>query len=202
MAKVPNNLPQAKRDLIEKIILANGLDLKKTPVILVGIRGYYLDSMGELGKNDRGDFDDAFFWITPNSFVAFNGNTDPSKYRKGKGTGSAKGMASLAEGVWKYKTGIHNGSSPHPAFRQFASVTVVRDGVDGDYKETGDFGINIHKAGVMNLTTSSLGCQTVPRSQWNSFKEFGYSNIKAFELKSFPYLLIAETRIRSGKYKI
>jgi lysozyme len=186
--------PQATRDKIEKILKSKKVDLNKTPVVLVGIRGYYLDSMGVKGKNDRGVYDDAFFWITKNSFVAFNGNTDPSRFKKGRGKGKGKGMASLKTGVWSYKTGMHNGSVVHPAFRQAADVVVIRDGIDGDYEDEGQFGINIHMGGKNG--TSSLGCQTVPRNQWDSFKSFGYDQIKLFELKSFPYVLIDETEVR------
>ena len=46
-------------------------------------------------------------------------------------------------------------------------MTVVRDGVTGDYADTGSFGINIHNGGWR--TTSSLGCQTIHPSQWAGF---------------------------------
>lgn len=46
-ALVIPNKPQIKRSLLEKMIAAKGVDLKKYPYILVGIRGYFLNSMGE-----------------------------------------------------------------------------------------------------------------------------------------------------------
>jgi lysozyme len=174
--------------LEQALKLLPNIDFTKTPVVLLGIRGYYLDSMGVKGKNDRGIYDDALCWITPEGIFAFQANTDPSSYRKGRGTGSSKGMASLNCGTWLYKTGIHNGSSVHPAFRQADKVTVTRDGKDGDYEETGMFGINIHRGGSRG--TSSLGCQTIPKAEWDAFKELGYMSLKKYEQKTFPYVLV------------
>lgn len=194
----PKSKPQATRQDIEKILKANGVSLDT--VSLVGIEGYYLDSMGAKGANDRGIYDDALFWIGPNVFASFNGNTDPSAYRKGQGTGSKKGMAHLKDGVWEYKTGIHNGSSPHPAFRQNAEVIVIRDGLNGNYEEKGWFGINIHRGGAKS--TSSLGCQTVPPDQWAAFKELGYLELKRASQKSFKYVKISEINRRKGRLKV
>lgn len=193
--------PTELREKIDAIVKANGLNFKTTPLILVGIRGCFLDSIGVPGKNDRGVFDDAFFWITEKSFLPFNGNTDPTRVRKGKGTGSSKGMASLKCGLWWYKTGIHNGSFVHPAFRQAADVVVIRDGIDRDYEEKGQFGINIHRASPSG-STSSLGCQTVPVAQWPAFKDHGYNMVKLFKLSKFPYLLVDEIQVRKGNYKV
>lgn len=102
-------------------------------------------------------------------FVAFNGNTDPSRVRKGTGTAEAtKGMAVLDVGVWKsYRFDVHGGSQPHEAICQRAAkVDVTRDG-DPSYPDIGYFGINIHRGGY--YATSSIGCQTVPPSQWDEF---------------------------------
>lgn len=203
--------PQLLRQKVDDIIKANGLSFEKTPLILVGIRGYYLDSMGKKAKNDRGIYDDALFWVTETGFLPFNANTDPSTYNKGKGTGSKKGRASLKSGVWLYKTGMHNGSFKHQAFRQYADVIVQRDcekGTEGSYQKDdlwvydhkGDHAINIHRGGLAG-GTSSLGCQTIPVSQWQSFKDHGYNMVEQFKLKSFPYVLVEETELRKGNLK-
>jgi lysozyme len=111
-------------------------------------------------------YDDALFVVTDDAFVAFNGNTDPSGYRKGAGTGAGKGMASLNPGVWPvYRLDLHQGK--YLALCQRAGqVTVTRDGTP-PYPDTGMFGINIHKGGING--TSSEGCQTVPAAQWPAF---------------------------------
>ncbi len=136
-------------------------------LILVGVRGYYRDSMGVAGANDRGLYDDALFMVGPTEFEAFNANTDPSSVRKGRGTGAGKGMACLKPGIWPaYQFGKHK--QQYEALVQTGGkVTVVRDGLDGPYEETGHFGINIHRGG--NTTTGSAGCQTVPPDQWPRF---------------------------------
>lgn len=187
--------PQALQSQIEKIIQQHGIDRKKFPFVMVGIRGYYLDTMGLKAKNDRGIYDDAIFIISPTAFMAVNGNTDPSRIRKGKGRGSSKGMASLNTGVWFHKTGMHNGSSPHMAFRQAEPVVVTRDGLDGDYQDEGMFGINIHRGGKNG--TSSLGCQTIIPSQWEAFKALGYSELKKYKQAKFPYILVLEERLNA-----
>ncbi len=133
---------------------------------VVGVRGYYRDTLGAVGRNDRAMYDDALFLISDDAFVAFNGNTDPSGFRAGSGRGAGKGMASLNPGVWPvYRFDLHNGQ--YLALCQRAGqVTVTRDGRP-PYPDTGMFGINIHRGGVR--TTSSEGCQTIPPDQWPAF---------------------------------
>lgn len=123
---------------------------------VVGIRGYYMDTMGTVHENDRGIYDDAIFILTDSQLFPFNANTDPSKY--------SPGIAKLRPGVWSvYKFDKHKGK--YLALCQRAgNVTVDRDGKGS---ETGMFGINIHKGGF--LTTSSLGCQTIYPDQWDDF---------------------------------
>lgn len=65
---------------------------------VVGVRGYYRDTLGAVGRNDRAMYDDALFIVADEAFAAFNANTDPSGYRNGRGTGAGKGMASLNPG--------------------------------------------------------------------------------------------------------
>jgi len=134
---------------------------------VVGIRGYYRDTMGARGRNDRGIYDDALFIVAPDAFVAFNANTDPSRVRNGKGHGIGKGMATLKAGVWPvYRFDLHSGK--YLALCQRAGpVTVLRDSAVGPYADTGMFGINIHRGG--RTTTGSEGCQTIPPDQWPAF---------------------------------
>ena len=54
---------------------------RKMPrVVLLGVRGYFQDSMGIKGQNDRGIYDDAMFIYSPLYFRSFNFNTDPSRH--------------------------------------------------------------------------------------------------------------------------
>jgi lysozyme len=136
-------------------------------------------------------YDDALFLVSPEAFVAFNANTDPSGYRKGRGTGAGKGMASLNPGVWPvYRFDLHNGQ--YLALCQRAgTVTVTRDGRP-PYPDTGMFGINIHRGGETG--TSSEGCQTIPPKQWDLFLR---SIRGAIGRGVIPYLLITVQEFNS-----
>ncbi len=156
-------------------------------VVIVGIRGYYKDTMGKPGVNDRGIYDDALFIVGPDHFSAYNGNTDPSGYRKGWGTSGSKGMANLKAGLWRaHKLGLHRGQY-EALIQTGGKVTVIRDGAP-NYEDTGWFGINIHRGGVG--TTSSLGCQTIVPEQWPAF----IANVKRLmnecDQKICPYILV------------
>lgn len=193
--------PQLKEGHIRAVLAANGVDESK--VAVVAVRGYYLDSMGEVGKNDRRLWDDAMFIVWPDGYAAFQANTDPNGYRKGRGTGSGKGMAMLKTGIHLFGKGLHKG---YQAFRQCEKFTVIRDG-DPPYEDVGYFGINLHRGGVNS--TSSLGCQTLPASIWPTFKELLYRLLDTYEnpkrdndrgqnVRCFPYVLIDETARRAG----
>ena len=177
MSIVPPAKPKMSRE--EAVALAKAKAGYRGGVIVLGIRGYYRDSMGVVGKNDRAIYDDALIVLTDNAFATFNGNTDPRIYSKGK--------ANLKTGAWRYKKGKHKILSPlgYPAFVQARPVTVIRDQVGPD---TGWFGINIHRGGVNN--TSSAGCQTLPPNQWDAFKNLVYTELDRANQKEFWYVLI------------
>lgn len=153
-------------------------------VVLVGYRGYYSDTMGKLGVNDRGIYDDAMFIVSPRHFSAWNANTDPSVFRPG--------IATLALGVHRYKRGNHGISRPgggYPAFRPATKneeLPVTRDGVPSNPRW--GVAINIHKGG--KNSTSSEGCQTIPPHQWDAFYSTLDRELKEFKQPSFPYLLV------------
>lgn len=183
--KLPNK-PQVKKSVIDKILKDKGIDLKKYPMLIIGIRGYFLNTMGEKAKNDRGIYDDALIIYTPNVYATFNGNVDPSVQFK-------TGRAVLKKGFYlAHKFSTHRGStSQYPAICQrLGPVTVVRDGKGEDI---GMFGINIHKGGYN--TTSSEGCQTLPPTQWDAFYELAKSEWQraygdAWDKTTVPYLLL------------
>jgi lysozyme len=187
--KLPNR-PQIKRDVLEKLIKKAGVNLLEYPALLIGIRGYFLNTMGKAGVNDRNIYDDAIILLTPNVYATFNANTDPSAFRKA--------IAVLKPGFypssWKFDT--HGGvKSKYPAICQrLAPMTVIRDQVGED---TGMFGINNHKGGWTN--TSSLGCQTIPPSQWDAYyalvkSEWVRMYDKQWNKVAVPYLLLDNSK--------
>jgi lysozyme len=179
---IPKGRPQQKRDeTMKQLKAANVSD----PVCLVGIRGYYRDSMGAKGKQDRGIYDDAIILVSPNAHVAYNANVDPS--RSGRNPSNGKGYASLKPGVYRYKIGRHGISrgNPYKALVQAGPVTVMRD---GGVEETGWYGINIHRGGIK--TTGSEGCQTLPPgANWNGFIATVESEMKRNNAKTVSYVL-------------
>ena len=164
---VPNTKPRMSSTNLRKLIEPFQINRTKYPLVVIGIRGYYRNGLGEDNVNDRGIYDDALFIDTLQVTASFNANTDPSYVRKGAGKGSTKGMATLKPGLWMvHKFGLHR-QKYLALVQRMGAVTVVRDG-NPDYEDTGkDFGINIHKGGLKS--TSSEGCQTIYPPQWDSF---------------------------------
>jgi hypothetical protein len=177
---IPKNRPQQKRQDTERQLKSAGVS---DPVCLVGIRGYYRDSMGAKGTNDVGIYDDAIILISPNFHAAFNANVDPS--RLGWNAKVKKPMAQLKAGVYRYKLGKHGISrgNPYKALVQAGPVTVHR----GDKEETGFFAINIHR-GSRN-STSSEGCQTLPEPNWTGFINLVEAEMKRNNAKTVSYVL-------------
>jgi lysozyme len=183
-AKSPKTRPRITAQDVEEIARKHGV---KDAVAIVGIRGYYLRTLGDPRKNDRGIWDDCIAVISPTAFAAYNGNTDPSFWRKG--------IASLVEGVHQYRKGKHGISrgNPYPALRPAnpsESLPVTRDGQLG---RSQGVAINIHRGGSINSTspsvTSSLGCQTIPKEQWPSFVNLVYGEMDRYGQKVIPYVL-------------
>lgn len=177
---LPPSIPQASIDRVAKAIRAAGLT---SPVVLVGVRGYYRDTMGKPGVNDRGIYDDAMFIVSPTHFSSWNANTDPSVQRTG--------IASLVPGVHLYRRGNHGISRPgggYPAFRPATPGEQLPVSRDGIVNPRPGVAINIHRGG--RTTTSSEGCQTVPPSQWDAFYAVLTGELKRHKVTTFPYLLV------------
>jgi lysozyme len=191
---IPTSKPRAPRHVVQSAALAGWIKhIFKDPAnseqfpefYVLGVRGYYRDTMGKAGVNDRGIYDDAMFVVGPETFVAFNANTDPSMFRKG--------VASLIPGWYPFRPGNHGISRPgggYPAFRPATkgeALPVIRDGEDGRSKRDG-VAINIHKGGYN--TTSSEGCQTIYPPEWPAFHALVHMELKRAGLKRFWYGLL------------
>ena len=185
----PASRPKMTEAEVMAKVAALGLTARDK-LFIVGVRGYYRDTMGKVGANDRGIYDDALFIVAPGvHFSAWNGNTDPSRGRPGSGTGAAKGMAVLKPGLWRaHRFGLHKGQY-RALVQTGGKVTVTRDGTP-PYDDTGYLGINIHRGG--NTTTSSEGCQTIPPDQWEGFMAQVDTLAKRLGLASatIPYALV------------
>lgn len=192
---LPTGKPRLSNAELEQKLAPFKIDREKYPVVVVGIRGYYKDTMGAPGVNDRGLYDDAIFVHSPSVFAAYNGNTDPAFVRKGQGTGAGKGMASLNAGCWYvHRFDLHRGK--YMALCQRAGeVEVTRDGKVEPYKHKGSFGINIHKGGFNS--TGSEGCQTIHPTQWESFMALVTDQARRYfagkwKSSTIPYVLLVE----------
>jgi lysozyme len=186
---IPKNKPLATQAAVEALAVRQFYAAGNSAmpeVFLVGVRGYYRDTMGKPGTNDRGIYDDAIFVFGPDTFAAFNANTDPSRF--------LSGVASLLPGVHWYRPGNHGISKPgggYPAFRPATkgeALPVRRDGETDVPSKRPGIAINIHRGG--NTTTSSAGCQTIPPAQWDAFHALVMSLLKRTGLKQFPYILL------------
>lgn len=179
---VPSSRPMQPREVTANLLNANGV---RDAVCLVGERGYYLNSMGAKGVNDRDIYDDAIFLTSPSCHVAWNANVDPSPFRVG--------VASLEPGVWRFGLNIHGKSKPkhlqYECLEQVGPVIVRRDSKDGKGTlDKGVFAIQIHRGSYGS--TSSLGCQTLPPDQWESFIPLVKEMLKRYGQQTLPYLLL------------
>jgi lysozyme len=172
---VPNSRPQQTREQTEDIFAFN-LISTANKVVLLGVRGYYKNSMGKKGVNDQAMYDDALFVLSPDAFASFNFNTDPQK------AGQKKAM--LNPGKYQFYKGKHKGKynalRPSPEGIQ---LPCTRDGVESLCSHT-----NIHKGGFRD--THSEGCQTVYPTQWDEAIRLIYRQMDKYGQKTIQYLLI------------
>ena len=171
--------PRISASDVEKVAKAHRVTDK---VVVVGIRGYYAQSMGGPG-NDRAVYDDCIAVLSPTAYATYNANTDPSHWRPG--------IASLVEGVYPYRRGKHGLSRPnggYPAFRPATKGEVLPVRRDGEQGVSDGIAINIHKGSYRS--TSSAGCQTIYPAQWASFYALLDGELKRHDQKIFSYVLV------------
>ncbi|MEM8575514.1 MAG: peptidoglycan-binding domain-containing protein [Pseudomonadota bacterium] len=179
MSILPGSRPQQPDDVtravLNKFSVFTPARRRNDQVKVLVARGYYLDSMGRRGRNDRGIYDDAIFVASPDGVTEWNGNSDPSVYRYRVATIDAPQAI-------RYRPGWHGYGRPsgHNAFRQDSNCTVIRDKIGPDY---GMFHVNLHKGSYS--TTSSLGCLTVPPQQWGMFYRHLMGKLDKFDQPTF-----------------
>jgi lysozyme len=185
---IPKSKPRAPLFVVQSAAMASWHDphtLEKgrgqvPEFYMLFVRGYYRDSMGKVGVNDRGIYDDACFVVGPDVFASFRANADPSRHRKG--------VASLIPGWYPYRPGNHGISRPgggYPAFRPATRgevLPVTRDGEPGRSKRDG-IAINIHRGGYRG--TSSEGCLTIYPAEWDAFHALVTMELRRLKLKTF-----------------
>lgn len=181
----PSSKPKASRAIVLKHAQKEWSKAKMPGSLpeffLFAVRGYYRDTMGKPGVNDRGLYDDAFFVVGPETFASFNANTDPSRYKPG--------MATVMTGWHLYRPGKHGITRPgggYPAFRPATKneeLPVTRDGESASPSKRPGVATNIHKGGYN--TTSSEGCLTIPPDQWPAFHALVTLERKKHDVPSF-----------------
>lgn len=184
------------------------------PVVMLAVRGYYADTYKRPDLNDYNVYDDAMFLFDTGRLVGrFNWNTDPSKI--GRNASIDKDYAMLRPGCYPFVKGPHHPGKPNEvarAFRQpseaeakrrkletyfddpraegkFSVLRVARDeGVPEGKVEWGMQNINIHPGGLHG--TSSAGCQTCPREQWDEARDLAYARLDERAQTWLLYVLI------------
>lgn len=190
-------MPQMTKDEVLELARKAWVDFNRKgnlPTTFVFcIRGYWPISMGPTNKNDTNEWDDAWFLISPNTFVRIPANVDPTRY--GWNAGARKPMAVLNPGFWPFRLGAHKGRVP--ALRQITKeeaanipgvpnngfFSVTRTYASGDSRNWLDidyFAINMHRGGINS--TSSEGCLTAPRDLFDDFMDAVWTCAKEAKL--------------------
>lgn len=159
--------------------------LKGEELFLIGIRGYYLNTMGKKNENDFDLYDDAIALVSTRKIWTFNCSMDPQVVKNH--------VAQLPDGVIWYKQGQHgiSGDNPYDALRQAKPVRVRRYNDKTGEWFLDDLGwpfTNIHKGGWTR--TGSLGCITIYPSQWDEFINLVYKEMDALNKELIPCLIM------------
>jgi len=194
MSKIlPPARPHRDKARIEKVLSAVVWD-GKSP-ILVFVRGHYLDSMGDKGKNDYNVYDDSCYLIADGFkvFESWNANTDPSFARRG-----GRRLAKIDTGRYQFYKGKHkNQYNALRAFPEGVRIPCTREGV----ASTAQY-INIHKGSTSTRgvsITHSEGCLTIPDTQYGDFIARVYAAMDQADAKVIRVLLLENRNSPSGQ---
>lgn len=169
-------VPKITHAACVSLLRANSVDIDKEGVALLAVRGYYRDSEGKPGVNDRRVWDDIIVIVLRDQVFRYQANVDPSIYQFR--------VASLVPGVYEIVKHLHKGR--YASF-QIVRDVVRRDGVEG--VDIGRHGINIHYDSE-HLPTGSLGCLTLRKSQYWPFQKRLYSYFAKFDKQTVKLVLI------------
>lgn len=167
--------------------------IRKDRASLVFVRGYFLDSMGEKGKDDRNIYDDACFLYTPTIFESYNANTNPSVAIR-----NGKALAELITGQYKFYRGKHRGR--YKALRTFPEGAVLECMRNGEISSCSH--INIHK-GSTNPRASDIvwseGCLTIPDIQYPDWQVRLWTAMDSLGQKVIDVVLLENRPTKDGQ---
>lgn len=187
---LPNRpkINDAEVDKIARFYFSDNLP----PVLIVGVRGYFLNTVGRPGVNDLNVWDDAILVYENGQLLrTFNANTDPSK--------SKQNLAMLDPGVYQFYKGKHKGRIlAFRAYPEGVRLPCKRQDFSGVWRKSLCSAINIHDGALYD--TWSAGCQTIvnqpPHRQFNEFRDLVYTLMDRHRLETVTYLLIEESEMR------
>ena len=190
---LPPSRPHRDRTRLEKALSLHQHD-PKLPVI-VFVRGHYLNSMGEVGRDDINIYDDSCYLISNGFklFESYNANTNPSFVRKG-----GRRLAQLVLGGYRFYKGKHK--SRYNALRAYpegVELPCLREG----QPSTARF-INIHKGATnprLKDVTWSEGCLTIPDTQYGDFIQRTYAEMDRTHQHIIPVILLENRNTKAGQ---
>lgn len=190
---LPPSRPRRDKDRIAQIL--NFFKDSDTLLTIVFVRGYYLDSMGAAGRDDRNIYDDACFVATSDFtvFESYNANTNPSFIRRG-----GRNLAQLDLGVYRFYRGMHKRRyAALRAFPEGREMPVTRDGKPS----TAQY-INIHKGSTSETVKDvvwSEGCLTLPDTQYGDFVMRVWTAMDRLKLETVRVILLENKATPSGQ---
>ncbi len=169
----------------------------KDKVVVIWIRGYFLDSLGKSDANDYNVYDDAAIVVSPTYFKTFNANCDPSFVRHPK---TGKPLAKLNLGVYPFYKGKHKGE--YAAFRAFPEGVILP--CTREARAATCQYVNGHYGGENPeswYVTWSEACLTIPKSQFkNEFQPELYAEMTKCGQQTVNFILIEKVQITGAEH--
>jgi len=190
---IPPARPHRDRDRLVRLLVNLGISAHLPALVFV--RGHYLDSIGEKGKNDYNVYDDSCYLVADNfqTFESWNANTDPSFAKKG-----GRRYAKINAGQYDFYQGQHRGKyNALRAFPEGVKIPCTRDGV----ASTAQY-INIHKGGTNPRSVSithSEGCLTIPDTQYGDFISRVYDAMNRSGQKTVKVIIVENRQTLGGQ---